>query len=219
MWGSSGSGETVTSMSFTYFHAEDIQTKFVVMSHHESQNCEFTCFHIGGVVGDPILLGCEPVLLGWCLPVFQRNITLSPWRWRYYSPLKHWATLTLQYSITSHKTWILRHKTSCTWVRLILSYKWVVAYLSQDWSWLAAAVWFLWALPGLQAIHCCCCFLLWLEVPLCTVPPRTPDAPVSPPPHLIPGHHLDCKHYIFIFLAGFKTCPPCVGHTRVLLRH
>jgi hypothetical protein len=50
-------------MSFTYFHAEDIQTKFVVMNYHESQNCEIRCFHIGGVDGDPVLLGCEPVLL------------------------------------------------------------------------------------------------------------------------------------------------------------
>jgi len=33
------------------------------MSLHESQNCEITCFHIGGVVGDPVLLGCEPVLM------------------------------------------------------------------------------------------------------------------------------------------------------------
>jgi len=51
-------------MSFTYFHAEDIQTKFVVMNDHESENCEIRCFHIGGVIGDPVLLGCEPVLLG-----------------------------------------------------------------------------------------------------------------------------------------------------------
>jgi len=51
-------------MSFTYFHAEDIQTEFVVMNHYESQNCEIRCFYIGGAVGDKILLGCEPVFLG-----------------------------------------------------------------------------------------------------------------------------------------------------------
>jgi len=108
------------------------------------------------------------------------------------------------------------YKTSCTWVRLILSYKWVVAYLSQDWSWLGAAVWFLSALPGLQAARCCCCFQLWLGVPLCTAPPRTPNALVSPPPHLTPGHHWDCKYCIFIFLAGFEACALCIGHTRVI---